>query len=229
MELSHTQRKQQEIAVALSLALVWAVWLLNGFYMAALAQFSVLLFWLVDIAQWVLLPGVLLFVLARAYAILPHHYAYAWPIADTRQLLKDTAVVFIIGYLAYSSAWLFWALLGHPMAEFSWPQTFPEGWLGTLTWLYASVTAGLVESVFFISLPWLLYRSVLTRQNRRPNRDVFIVLVSLVFALAHWEQGMHIVAAAFCFNTVMCAWFFQLRTLWPIAIAHVLIDLIAFS
>ena len=46
---------------------------------------------------------------------------------------------------------------------------------------------------------------------------------------AHWEQGAHIAAAAFCFNTVMCAWFFQLRTLWPIAIAHIAIDLIVFA
>ena len=226
MELS---RKQQEVAVALSLALIWAVWLLNGFYMAALAQLSLPLFWLVDIAQWVLLPGLLLFALARRFAILPHHYAYAWPITGKRRLLLDTGLVFITGYLAFSSARLFWALLGHPFAEFSWNPTFPSGWLGTLTWLYASLTAGLVESVFFISLPWLLYRSVLTRQDRRPNRDAFAVLVSLVFALAHWEQGAHIVVAAFCFNTVMCAWFFQLRTLWPIAIAHVDIDLIAFS
>lgn len=226
MELS---RKQQERGVALALILVWAVWLLNGFYMAGLAQISMPLFWLVDIGQWVVLPSLLFIALARCSRILPHHYAYAWPIVDIRQLLKNTALVFITGYLAYASAWLFWALLGHPLAEFSWAQTFPEGWLGTLTWLYASVTAGLVESVFFISLPWLLYRSVLTRQDRRPNRDVFAVLVSVVFAVAHWEQGLHIVAAAFCFNTVMCAWFFQLRNLWPIAIAHIIIDLIVFA
>ena len=226
MELS---RKQQEVAVAFSLALIWALWLLNGFYMAALVKISVPLFWLVDIAQWVLLPGLLLFALARRFAILPHHYGYPWPIAGKRRLLLDAGLVFITGYLAYASARLFWALLGHPFAEFSWGQTFPPGWLGTLTWLYASLTAGLVESVFFISLPWLLYRSVLTRQDRRPNRDVFAVLVSLVFGLAHWEQGAHIAAAAFCFNTVMCAWFFQLRTLWPIAIAHIAIDLIVFA
>lgn len=226
MELS---RKQQEIAVAFALTLVWAVWLLNGFYMATLASFSVSLFWLVDVCQWILLPALLLIMLARRHAILPHHYAYVWPIVDKRQLLLDCGVVFITGYLAFSSARLFWALLGHPYAEFSWNQAFPTGWLGTLIWLYASLTAGLVESVFFISLPWLLYRSLLTRQDRRPNRDIFAVLVSLVFGLAHWEQGIHIVAAAFCTNTVMCAWFFQLRTLWPIAIAHVLIDLIAFS
>ena len=226
MELS---RKQQESTVAIALALIWAVWLLNGFYMATVAQSSKPLFWLIDICQWVLLPSLLLIVLARRSDILPHHYGYAWPIADIPQLFKDSAVVFITGFLAFSSAHLFWALLGHPMADFSWGQTFPEGWLGVLTWIYASVTAGLVESIFFISLPWLLYRSVMTRQDRRPNRDLFAVLVSLVFALAHWEQGAHIVAAAFCFNTVMCAWFFQLRTLWPIAIAHIAADLITFS
>ena len=98
MELS---RKQQESTVAMALALVWAVWLLNGFYMAALAQVSVPLFWLIDICQWVLLPSLLLIALARRSDILPHHYGYAWSVDDMPQLLKDSAVVFITGYLAF--------------------------------------------------------------------------------------------------------------------------------
>ena len=88
---------RKEYGLPQLLTIILALWLLNGFYMAALVKISVPLFWLVDIAQWVLLPGLLLFALARSFAILPHHYGYPWPIAGKRRLLLDAGLTSSLG------------------------------------------------------------------------------------------------------------------------------------
>lgn len=221
MELS----RQQQTALALTLLPVVFVLLVNGFYMAALANRSVPFFWLVDACQWILLPAIVLFWLARRAALLPKHYGYAWPIDQWRSLSWKTLWVFVTAYLAFSTDKIFWYLLRPSGNHFSWPEIFPDGPLRVFVWLYSSASAGLIESAFFISLPWLLYQSVF----KQPNKNRFALLVSIVFALAHWEQGAHVVLGSFCFNFVMCAWFFELKTLWPIAFAHMGVDLIALA
>lgn len=220
METSRQQR-----ALVWVLCPVLLVWLLNGFYMVRLAQFNPAVFWLVDIAQWLFLPGGLLVWLARYADIRPGQFGYAWPIPNLAGMLRWAMLVFVTGYIAFATEKLFWYLFRYPTAYLAWPDIFPAGWAGTVIWLYSSLTAGFVESAFFISLPWLLYQ----RLYQQPSKDRFALLVSALFALAHWEQGAHIVASAFCFNYVMSAWFFELKTLWPIAIAHTGVDLIAFA
>ena len=71
----------------------------------------------------------------------------------------------------------------------------------------------------------LLYRNI----RDHPSRIAFTILASLVFALAHWEQGPHVVVGAAFYNVVACFWFFYFGTLWPIVAGHVLVDLVAFS
>nr|WP_229506747.1 CPBP family intramembrane glutamic endopeptidase [Pseudoduganella rivuli] len=97
--------------------------------------------------------------------------------------------------------------------------------MGSVIWIYSAVTAGIVESIFFIGLPWLLYRHV----RAAPSRIAFALLATTVFAVAHWEQGPHVIIGAFFSNLVACFWYFLLGTLWPVAAGHILVDLVAFA
>lgn len=212
-------RRQQGI-VACALLPVFAVWQLNGFYMTALAQMSVVLFWIVDVCQWVVLPTALAWLLARTASLRPQHYGLSTSGMRLWALALRTSAVFVTAGLAFFVARnLSWRVLGPSATSLQLAGQFPQG-LAAL--VYAAVSAGLVESAFFIGLPWLWYTSVF----RRPSPQHFTLGISVVFAVAHWEQGAHTVAAAFVAHLVLCKWFFYWRTLWPVVLGHTLIDLV---
>jgi membrane protease YdiL (CAAX protease family) len=218
--------RQQKVAIAWALFPVVFIWQINGIYMAALARISVPLFWLADVIQWIVLPAVLLIFLAKRAALLPKDYGLDTAALRWRSLILGTLAVFATTSLAYFwASKLSWQWLDQPTGYFSFPEVFPGGLMGNVIWFYSALTAGIVESIFFIGLPWLLYRNV----RRLPSRAAFTLIASVIFACAHWEQGPHVVVAAFCFHVVACAWYFRLGTLWPVAASHSLVDMVAFA
>jgi hypothetical protein len=221
----HLERHQQS-AIAWALLPVIAIWQVNGFYLAALAKVSVSAFWVADFFQWILLPSVLLMVLARKASLLPKHYGFDTAALRWQTLIIGTLLVFLTTAIAFfGTRNVSWALLGYPSGFFSFPGVFPSGLMAHIVWLYSAATAGIVESIFYIGLPWLLYRHV----RPDPSRIAFAFLATAVFAIAHWEQGPHVVVGAFFSNLFACFWFFRFGTLWPVAAGHILVDLVAFA
>ena len=218
--------QRQQWAVACALLPVLVVWQANGLYLPALAQEGARLFWLADLCQWVVLPTALVWLLSCTASLRPNHYGLAVSAMDWRTLTWQALVVFVTAGLAFLVARnLAWRLLG-PSAT-AWPlaQMFPGGLAGAATRVYAAFSAGLVESIFFIGLPWLLYASL----RPRPSRQSFTLALSAIFASAHWEQGSHLVVAAFFAHPVLCAWFFRWGTLWPVVLGHSMVDLASFA
>lgn len=218
--------RQQINSIVLALLPVVVIWEVNGIYLAALARISVSLFWLADFIQWIVLPTTLLMFLAKKASLLPKHYGFDTVAIRWQSPILGTLGAFVtMGLAFFLTRNLSWELLGQPTGFFTFPGVFPGGLMGNIIWLYSAVTAGIVESTFFIGLPWLLYHNV----RSVPSRVVFTTLASLVFATAHWEQGPHVVVGAFFSNLVACFWFFRLGTLWPVAVGHTLVDLVAFA
>jgi len=218
--------QRQQIATGLAVLPVALIWQINGIYLAALARINLLLFWAADFIQWIVLPTFILVFVAKKAGVLPKHYgldtsALRWQL----QILGTLGVFITAGLTFYFARNWAWQLFGRPTGFFTFPGVFPSGPMGTVIWLYSAVTAGVVESVFFIGLPWLWYRNI----KVIPSRVSFALVASAVFAIAHWEQGPHIVAAALLFNLVACAWYFKLGSLLPIVAGHTLVDLVAFS
>lgn len=205
---------------------VLAVWQLNGFYLPVVGRGGTLLFWVVDGAQWIVLPAVLLGLLARKAALRPQHYGLAPPEKNFGPLVGRGFMVFVTAGLVFLVARnLSWRVFGPSPGSFQLTQFFPQGLAGVALQIYAAVSAGLVESIFFIGLPWVWYSSA----SQRPSEVLFTLAVSAIFALAHWEHGRHGVIAAYCAHCVMCRWFLHWRTLWPVVLGHTLIDLAAFA
>ena len=221
----HLDRRQQ-IATGLAMLPVALIWQINGIYLAALARINAPLFWAADFVQWIVLPTFLLVFVAKRADVLPKHYGLDTSGLRWQSPILGTFCVFITAGLAFYLArnWA-WQLFGQPTGFFTFPGVFPSGPMGTVIWIYSAVTAGVVESIFFIGLPWLLYQNI----KEKPSRASFALTVSAVFAMAHWEQGPHVVAAALFFSLVACAWYFKLGSLWPIVAGHTLVDLVAFS
>lgn len=220
---------RQQLLVGWALIPVLLVWQFNGFYLPALGSRGnegALIFWAVDRLQWIVLPALLLGLLAHKAALRPTHYGFVplgknlWPLAG------QGLMVFVTAGLTFLVARnLSWRVLGPSPDSFQLEHLFPQGLAGAALQIYAAVSAGLVESIFFIGLPWLLYASA----RQHPSELRFSLTVSTIFALAHWEHGRHGVIAAFFAHWVMCRWFLHWRTLWPIVLGHALIDLAAFS
>jgi hypothetical protein len=221
MHLTQSQRR----VIAWVLLPVILIWLFNGCYTQALARTSVLLFWLVDLIQWIVLPGTLLIILAKWAALLPKNYGLDTTTLRWQSPVSGTLAAFITMKLAFSlTSKLAWQLLDHPKGVFDWTTVFPDGLLWPIVLLYSALTAGVVESIFFIGLPWLLYHNV----RHAPSLPAFSLISSVVFAASHWEQGQPVVIGAFFSNLVACFWFFRLGTLWPVAAGHTLVDLALF-
>ncbi len=217
-KLNHTLR-----TIALMLLVVVVVWGINGVYLSALSAKSTMVFWAADFLQWIVLPGVMAWQLAQRHGVYPADYGFTprWP---EWRLLGWAVVALCTLYPAYfvvsqwASQWL-----GVSDGFFVWQDTFPHNFLKPVLLVYSAVTAGFVESALFIGLPWLAWQRL---GAARPV--VFSIMVSLVFAAAHWEQGLHVILGALAFNLVACGWYFALKSLWPVVLAHIGVDLVDF-
>lgn len=217
---------RQQVLVGWALLPALAVWQLNGFYLPVVGRGGALLFWAVDGVQWIVLPAVMLGLLAHSAALRPQHYGLALPEKNLWPLAGQGLMVFVTAGLVFLVARnLSWRVLGPSPGSFQLAQFFPQGLAGAAVRIYAAVSAGLVESIFFIGLPWLWYSSA----SQRPSELQFTIAVSAIFALAHWEHGRHGVIAAFFAHGVMCRWFLRWKTLWPVVLGHTLIDLAVFA
>nr|WP_295942447.1 hypothetical protein [uncultured Acidovorax sp.] len=218
-----THRNEQTL-IGWALLAVLAVWLLNGLYLPALGRMDLRLFWVADGLQWLALPVILLGLLAQKAGLRPRHYGLTSTGKNLWSLAGQSLMVFITAGLVFVVARnLSWRAFGPSPGNLQWTQVFPNGFAGVGMHIYAAVSAGLVESIFFIGLPWLLYCSV---RQRRSELD-FTSVVSAISAMTHWEHGRHIVIAAFFSHLVMCRWFLFWRTLWPVVLGHTMIDLAA--
>jgi hypothetical protein len=218
--------QRQQRVVACALLPVLAIWQANGLYLPALAQGGMHLFWMADLCQWVVLPAALLWLLSCKASLRPSHYGLAVSAMDWRTLAWQALAVFVTAGLAFLVARnLAWRVLGPSAGSSPLAQMFPGGLAGAATRVYAAFSAGLVESIFFIGLPWLLYASL----RPRPSRQWFTLALSAIFASAHWEQSGHLVTAAFFAHLVLCAWFFRWGTLWPVVFGHSMVDLASFA
>jgi len=215
-------RQKSDKAIAASLIAIMVVWLANGLYLGPLSRYSVAAFWSADLLQWIFLPALLAGYLATKHHILPHHYGFSASLFSIKTLAWG-ALTTLTFFPAY-----FWIeeytrpLFGWSAKYFALESVYPGGGWGTVVWIYSAMTAGVVESIFFIGLPWLLWS-----RYRQGKVLLFSCISSLVFASAHWEQGPHVVAGALAFNLVACAWYLRLKNLWPVVIGHVTVDLIA--
>jgi len=209
-------------AIVISLSLVLLIWSVNGMYMSFLSGYSKTLFWCLDLVQWVIIPLTLTAYLSSKHDIAADQYGLSFSLLNLKAILWTGLAMLTLYPAFFWVSDLTWDLLGQPSGFFSFHNAYPEGVMGTVIWLYSAFTAGVVESIFFIALPWLLWSRLV-----KTNNMAFISITSVIFAAVHWEQGLHIISGALVFSLVACSWYLWLRNLWPVLLAHIIIDLIA--
>jgi hypothetical protein len=225
-----TKHLDRRLFIALVICIPIALGELNGLYNPLLYRTNPALFWVIDVASFVLIPGILVYLLARSANVRPKHYGLSFPPQFAGELLGSSiffgALLFFLYYVADYIAWAFtWKLSGYQGTEFSYGTTIPNGPLHLPVAIYLSLSAGLMESAFMLGLPWFLWRQYPKLTHRY---TLFKWVSSTVFASVHWEQGLHRVIAAFVFGYTACFLYLKINDLWPIVGAHVIVDLVEF-
>lgn len=202
--------------------------LLNGFYNGPLYRMDPALYWTADFLLYVLAPTAVVVWLARFSDVRPKHYGLKFPPYGGLESVAASVFLAIILFTTYKVAsylgWIFtWRWYTEP--DFSYAAVTPAGVLRPLAAFYWATSAGVVESIFYIGLPWYLWRHHFGLAHRR---RLFLWVSATVFAAAHWEQGPHNVIAALAFGLVACLLYWKINDLWPVVGAHTLVDLVIF-
>ena len=199
----------------------------DGIWKPSLLRGPYLYFWLYDLFAWVVVPTSAFAALHRWTALSTEDYGLVAQLGwkDLVHVLPlPLFALFVVHLFAYSFAQ---GIFPNSKPEFSYITALrPLGSSWILGTIYLAVTAGVIESIFYIGLPWFCLRRILNTSIN--TRRSFALITAVVFAAAHHENGAPGVVAAFFFQFVAASWFFKLRTLWPIIGAHALIDVYYF-
>lgn len=205
-----------------------AVGLLNGFYIEYLYSLRPGFFWAADILQFVLIPGVSVWLLYKYAHIGPWHYGFVpggrrwWITTACWSLLLVILCWPLLDYLVNRFQELFPA----SRPTFTFHSVMPEEPTARfLVAIYFALTAGIVEEAFYRGLLLAYW------QRSAPLRLVipgYILSSSLLFGGIHWEYGFHYVLATFCFGLVWSFLYGYLRNIWPFVIAHAATDFFSF-
>ena len=220
--------KSREYSVALWTSSVFIfVSDVDGFLKIQLLEQPLIYFYFFDILKWLVLPVILMFFVHRNSNVLAREYGLVADLGIADLLIILPAPLIALLLVNFLVTGLAYALLGRPATPFSHQEVLEVlGPLWIVGTLYFSISAGLWESIFYIGLPWLWFSQA--RRMQQSHINLFYFVSSSLFAIAHWENGLYNVIGAFAFQAYAIWWYFRLKTLWPVIVAHALIDIYYF-
>jgi membrane protease YdiL (CAAX protease family) len=220
-------------AILFGCALHVVLQIVDGFFKEPLYQYSEHAFWIFDFVKFVAIPAVVLVWLYRAFSIAPASYG----LRSRRKtenwfyFLGLTLFLAVVLNLVYQGAQHFawnivWRVLHPDPAPAFYKSLIPGGLLHYPAAFYFAATAGFTEEVFFRGLPLLYMKE---RFGNTKPVWIYAVVTSVLFASAHWENGLHEVIATFVYGIASSVLYLKLRDLRPLVGAHALIDFWEFS
>ncbi len=206
-----------------------ALSLLNHFYTARLFNEAVAAFWLVDTVHFVAVPSLGWYLVLRPASIGAADCGLGLANGHHRALASGPTIFLALVLLAWT--WpvsrvlglLFWG----QCCTFQIQQAIPGAPVGAwLVSIYLAATAALAEELVYRALPWLYAEAVVSSRWRR---TAYVLVTSVVFALAHSEQGPGGILATFWYGIVSARMYSCYRSLWPLVLGHFLFNLIVFA
>lgn len=199
----------------------------NGFYNAVIIR-SPFFYWAVELVTWVVVPCLSLYVYRRVggeYRAL----GLVWPRSAKQGLMV----------LLWGCVWgvvLVWAFrCGRSWGEsvfahnylkvaFDYGSLIPDsGWRATVVWIYFSLSAGIVEELYFRGMLRRLFAP------GRGGAVLFLGVSTVLFSVIHWENGVNDLLATGAFGFLAGICYLWHRTILIPMIAHVVADLILFG
>ena len=204
---------------------------LNGLYLGAAYRQSQLLFWILDVSQFVVVPVLSFWILFRYGQVSPNQYGLSLPTKNADPVSALILCVFIS--FSFCSIYIAARFLGYVVESLWSPQAFSYGQaipkqplLAFYAIAYLALSAGFVEEIVYRGLPHLLLS---TRVSEGKVPLVYSLSSSVLFASAHWENGSGETFATFLLGLALAALYLRVRNLWPFVIGHAFTDVLALT
>ena len=223
-------RRTKQEALLIAIFPFLALSLLNHFYGKWLVNLHPGMFWLADLAQFLVAPWIGWWFGLRPLKLAQQDYGLVLP--GNRHLPKDSiGFLLFCALLLVGACWPIFVIADAALWQYS-PEraigrAMPTGFaLNVLVALYLSATAALVEEVVCRALPWLYFSTAVAPRWRKLG---YVSATSVAVALMHSEQGPAGMIASRWFGLVAASMYAKLRTLWPLVLGHFLIDFLIFG
>ena len=97
---------------------------------------------------------------------------------------------------------------------------YPGSWLYSM---YLSLTAGVVEELFFVAFPVLFIERYISN-----NKLVISLFVSILLTMAHWEKSLGVIILVFVTTYIGALIFIRFRNIYPLIFSHFFVDFIKY-
>jgi len=205
--------------------------LVNGVLFAGLYETSNILFWIKDIANFVVIPGVFIGYIYWRFKFVPADYGLirgspAYPTmeivgASIFAAISFGLIIIPIDYLSNS----YFLKLGFEPTGFSYKNVVPDGILKFPVVFYLAITAGLIEEIFYRGIPKQI---IFESNNIKYKKLIYILGSSIAFSTIHWTYGIYLLVPTFIFG-LFAAWLYlHLKNLWPLVGGHFIYDFYVF-
>lgn len=215
-------------AVLLAIFPTLALGLLNTYWKAPLLDWSVTLYWMADVTQWVVVPLLVWLLVLRPNKITLTSVGFHSPDNRLNPLRSFGVGEFVIALLVLCFAYIWVETVttrlswSHP----SWRCIACVNLTPThVQAVYMALTAAIVEETVYRGLAWT-YISHYVKGNQ--GKLVYIAATSVVFASIHSEQGIQGLIPAFVFGVFAALIFIRTRNLYPVVLSHFVIDIYYF-
>lgn len=212
-DATHYRRQHQTLVLYMILP-----YLLNDLFNPLLREMSLALLWGVD-------------VMVMGFEVFMITYIIRLRFVNRRQIgLTEFSIDDIIkGIVSLILLLIIFGIIVNNMLEvflntkYAVQPIFPDEFevkLGLI--IYASLTAGVIEEI--------VYRGIFMRSLQQWTRSpaAGVIISSVVFGIAHWENGLYSVIYTGLLGLVLAIWVQREGRLWAPIIAHTLYDFIVF-
>ncbi|TGL19729.1 CPBP family intramembrane metalloprotease [Leptospira bourretii] len=206
----------------------WTFCFLNGFFNPALSK-NLFLFYIVEIIFWVLLP-----IFTITYFIFFLNVFSFSDLGFHSKLFKRESYSFVIIFSLFFSFFvqkfyfITYSVLSkifttNYLQNFEFQSTIPNNFeTGILLTIYYSFTAGFVEEIYYRG-----FLAQLFHIDHKFNVN-YILISSTLFSMNHWEGGIINIIDTFLYGLLFSIFYNKFRNIWPLIIAHIITDIIAF-
>lgn len=203
------------------------VLLLNGYWNESLYRVSTAGFWFADGVTHVAVPALMLAWLALRHDVKPRDYGLAGWRGGRGELLGLTVLAVGLFWISYKPVATFF---GHVLQSESALVTYVDVMPAQpparfLVALYFSLSAAVFEEIMYRGLPHVYFM----RGWRVARPGLYLLSSTVLFGMAHWENGAHEIVGTACLGLFACALYLKIRTLWPLIGAHFVVDMASFT
>lgn len=220
----------QRMQILMVAVAMWVVCLVRLSILVMEKPMPPALFWTLDMAYFVGCTAIALILLARMgerpWAILmAPHGNIRWADAVTPRakglMLAVILAVVIFVFLKLAAPFLSKLNQWLPL-QFSYREIVKASAMPWLVVVYFSVTAAITEELVY---RWALGKALLDKPNGNLQ---FYVLSSVMFGAVHFAAGLQSVVLTGLVGFMLAYVYAHTRLLWPVVLAHLLVDLATF-